>query len=79
MTNDKMQEITIKSSENSNTGEIVLFQPNNSVHLEVRIDKGELESNSVYSILEYTANDGKIYNTQFYNLDAILSIGYRVK
>jgi hypothetical protein len=28
--------------------------------------------------LEYTANDGKIYKTKFYNLDAILSVGYRV-
>ena len=33
---------------------------------------------SVYSILEYTAADGKLYKTKFYNLDAILSVGYRV-
>ena len=33
---------------------------------------------SVSSILEHTATDGKQYKTQFYNLDAILSIGYRV-
>lgn len=33
---------------------------------------------SVHSILEYTANDGKTYKTKFYNLDAILSVGYRV-
>ena len=39
---------------------------------------GELEERSVYSILEYTANDGKKYKTGFYNLDAILSVGYRV-
>ena len=32
----------------------------------------------MYSILEYTANDGKKYKTRFYNLDAILSVGYRV-
>jgi hypothetical protein len=32
---------------------------------------GELEASSVSSILEHTAIDGKIYNTQFYNLDAI--------
>jgi prophage maintenance system killer protein len=38
----------------------------------------ELESNSVSSILEHTAADGKAYKTQFYNLDAIISIGYRV-
>ncbi len=38
----------------------------------------ELEQSSVHSILEYTASDGKVYRTSFYNLDAILSIGYRV-
>ena len=39
---------------------------------------GELSEASVYSILEYTASDGKRYQTKFYNLDAILSVGYRV-
>lgn len=38
----------------------------------------ELNENSVSSILEHTAADGKIYKTKFYNLDAIISIGYRV-
>ena len=38
----------------------------------------ELEENSVCSILERTAVDGKQYKTQFYNLDMILSVGYRV-
>ena len=33
---------------------------------------------SVSSKMELTANDGKTYRTKFYNLDAILSIGYRV-
>ena len=37
-----------------------------------------MDKNSVHSILEYTATDGKVYKTQFYNLDAILSVGYRV-
>ena len=41
-------------------------------------DSGELEENSVSSILEHTADDGKIYPTKFYNLDAIISVGYRV-
>ena len=89
--------------------EIVLYQPNDSIHLEVRMSdesvwltqsqivtlfgvgqpaiskhlnnifkSGELDENSVYSILEYTAGDGKVYKTKFYNLDAILSVGYRV-
>ena len=90
-------------------GEIVLYQPNESICLEVRLENetiwmtqqqiadlfgvkqpaiskhlknifndGELDENSVYSILEYTAADGKRYSTKFYNLDAILSVGYRV-
>ena len=89
--------------------EIVLYQPNDAIHLEVRMadesvwltqqqiallfgvkqpaiskhlnnifKSGELDENSVYSILEYTASDGKFYKTKFYNLDAILSVGYRV-
>ena len=38
----------------------------------------ELEDNSVISILETTASDGKNYKTKFYNLDAVISVGYRV-
>jgi prophage maintenance system killer protein len=38
----------------------------------------ELAENSVSSILEHTAEDGKKYETKFYNLDAIISVGYRV-
>ena len=97
------KEITILENE------IVLYQPNDTIHLEVRMAKesvwltqpqiamlfgvqrpaitkhlrnifksGELEESSVSSILEHTALDGKTYQTQFYNLDAILSVGYRV-
>ena len=91
--------------------QIVLYQPNESVKLEVKLDathetvwltqqqiadlfgtkrpaitkhlgnifkSGELNQNSVSSILEHTASDGKVYRTQFYNLDAIISVGYRV-
>ena len=91
--------------------QIVLYQPDESIRLEVKLDaehntvwltqqqiadlfgtkrpaitkhlsnifkSGELEQNSVSSILEHTAADGKIYKTQFYNLDAIISVGYRV-
>ena len=91
------------------TNEIILYQPNETMKLEVRLENetvwltqqqiadlfgtkrpaitkhlsnifksGELDENSVRSILEHTAADGKIYKTQFYNLDAILSVGYRV-
>jgi len=38
----------------------------------------ELDDKSVSSILEHTAKDGKAYQTQFYSLDAIISVGYRV-
>jgi len=49
-----------------------------SKHLKNIFECGELEENSVVSILETTANDGKNYQTKYYNLDAILSVGYRV-
>ncbi len=47
-------------------------------HLKNIFESGELNESSVSSILEHTATDGKIYNTKFYNLDAIISVGYRV-
>jgi len=47
-------------------------------HLKNIFVSRELSENSVSSILEHTAKDGKIYNTKFFNLDAIISIGYRV-
>lgn len=90
-------------------GEIILYQPDEAVKLEVRMegetvwltqaqiaelfgtrrqaitkhlknifDSEELNEESVCSILELTAADGKNYKTKFYNLDAILSVGYRV-
>ncbi|NCB54614.1 MAG: Fic/DOC family protein, partial [Epsilonproteobacteria bacterium] len=53
-------------------------QPAISKHLSNIFKSGELDKNSVHSILEYTASDGKTYETSFYNLDAVLSVGYRV-
>ena len=47
-------------------------------HLGNIFKSGELKADSVSSILEHTAADGKKYKTQFYNLDAIISVGYRV-
>ena len=95
--------------EKNQANEIILYQPDEALKLEVRLERdtvwltqqqiadlfgtkrpaitkhlsnifksGELEENSVRSILEHTAADGKIYKTQFYNLDASLSVGYRV-
>ena len=91
-------------------GEIVLYQPDNSVSLEVRMEEdtvwltqgqmaklfdtskqnvslhinnafkeGELNRYSVVKDFLTTASDGKKYHTQYYNLDVIISVGYRVK
>jgi len=49
-----------------------------SKHLTNIFDDGELTENSVVSKMEITASDGKNYKTKFYNLDAIISVGYRV-
>lgn len=49
-----------------------------SKHLKNIFEESELEEKSVISILETTAADGKNYPTNFYNLDAIISVGYRV-
>jgi len=47
-------------------------------HLKNIFESGELKENSVCSKMELTADDGKKYKTKIYNLDAIISIGYRV-
>jgi len=93
----------------SNANEIVLYQPDSAVRLEVLVKDetvwlaqeqiallfgvgrptitkhlgnifrtDELQEDAVCSILERTASDGKSYKTKFYNLDAIVSVGYRV-
>jgi hypothetical protein len=49
-----------------------------SEHLQNIFESGELEADSVIRKFRTTAADGKNYNTQFYNLDAIISVGYRV-
>jgi hypothetical protein len=53
-------------------------RPAISKHLINIFESGELLEDSVSSILEHTAEDGKIYKTTFYNLDAIIAVGYRV-
>ena len=92
-----------------NQGEIILYQPDNEVKLEVRLEnetvwlnrlqlaelfardvktigkhvnnalKEELAGIPVVANFATTAADGKIYQVEYYNLDMILSIGYRVK
>lgn len=49
-----------------------------SKHLKNIFESDELSEKSVISKMETTASDGKSYNTTFYNLDAIISVGYRV-
>ena len=47
-------------------------------HLKEIFKSGELEEHSVIRNFRITAADGKNYNTQFYNIDAIIAVGYRV-
>jgi hypothetical protein len=47
-------------------------------HLKNIFATGELEEASVCSILEHTAGDGKTYEAKYYNLDAVIAVGYRV-
>ena len=51
---------------------------NISLHLKNIFLDGELDKNSVTEKISATASDGKKYLMQFYNLDAIISVGYRV-
>jgi hypothetical protein len=48
-------------------------------HIKNIFSEGELDENSVCRIFRHTADDGKDYDTQYYNLDVIISVGYRVK
>lgn len=92
-----------------NKGEIILYHPENTLEIEVRLEdetvwlnrqqmaelfkrdiktigkhinnalKEELKDLSVVANFATTARDGKTYNVEYYNLDVILSVGYRVK
>lgn len=58
-----------------------LFKTERSVitkHIRNIVQNGELREDSVCAIFAHTARDGKTYRTTFYNLDMIISIGYRV-
>ena len=59
----------------------VLFgvkRPAVTKHLANIFSEGELDKDAVCSNMEHTATDGKTYRTNFYNLDAIISVGYRI-
>ncbi len=59
-----------------------LFQRDNSVisrHIRNVFNEGELEASAVVAKYATTASDGKTYDVAYYNLDVIISVGYRVK
>ncbi len=59
-----------------------LFQRDKSVigkHVRNIFKEGELAKEAVWAKFAYTASDGKTYQVDFYNLDVIISVGYRVK
>jgi len=59
-----------------------LFQTtvaNINIHLKNIFEEGELDAGSVIKDFLITASDGKNYRTKFYNLDMIISVGYRIK
>ena len=61
---------------------VELFQTtkqNISLHIKNIFDEGELDENSVVKEYLTTATDGKSYRIKHYNLDVIISVGYRVK
>ena len=61
---------------------VTLYQSskaNVSEHIKHIFEEGELEETAVVRKFRTTATDGKSYNTAFYNLDLIISLGYRIK
>ncbi len=59
-----------------------LFQRDKSTisrHIKNIFDENELDKNSVVAKIATTASDGKTYSVEYYNLDVIISVGYRVK
>lgn len=95
---------------NKNNSEIVLYQPDSSINMEVVLEnetlwltldnlstlyqrdkstisrhiknifkEGELKPYAVVANFATTASDGKTYQVDYYNLDVIISVGYRVK
>ena len=56
-----------------------LINPMDSQFLIYQNQEGELDENSVIRNFRTTATDGKEYQVEYYNLDVIISVGYRVK
>ena len=74
----KLQKETIWLTQAQIASLFGIKRPAITKHLSNIFTSGELDKNSVCSILEHTAADGKKYKTKFYNLDIIISVGYRV-
>lgn len=109
MTKDMTNDIQTAQHDGPQQGEIILYQPDETVRLEVRLEddtvwlnrqqlaelfgrdvktigkhvnnalKEELKDISVIAKFATTARDGKTYQVDYYNLDMVLSVGYRVK
>ena len=109
MTKDMTHDIQTTQHDRPQLGEIILYQPDETVRLEVRLEddtvwlnrqqlaelfgrdvktigkhvnnalKEELKDISVIAKFATTARDGKTYQVDYYNLDMVLSVGYRVK
>ena len=85
-TEDGLTKIEVRLEENTvwvtQADMVDLFQSskaNISEHIKHIFEEQELDPDSVVRKIRTTANDGKSYNTNFYNLDVIISVGYRVK
>jgi hypothetical protein len=71
-------EDTVWLSQNQMSELFDVNRPAITKHIGNIFKSGELDKDSVSSILEHTASDGKVYSTNMYNLDVIISVGYRV-
>jgi hypothetical protein len=74
----QLREETVWLAQNQIAALFGTQRPAITKHLRNIFKSKELREDSVSSILEHTARDAKTYRTRFYNLDAILSLGYRV-
>ncbi|MBW2646779.1 MAG: virulence RhuM family protein [Deltaproteobacteria bacterium] len=75
----RLQEETVWLNQSAMTELFQSTKQNISLHLRNIFSEGELEENRVVKEYLTTAADGKNYRTKFYNLEAIISVGYRVR
>lgn len=75
----RLQDETVWLSQNSMASLFQTTKQNISLHLINIFKDNELAEDSVVKDFLTTAADGKKYSTKYYNLDAIISVGYRVK